>query len=995
MTQPRRLPTGGLIDRTRAIAFRFNGRRYNGFEGDTLASALLANGMLLVGRSFKYHRPRGIVGHGAEEPNALVRLDSDGGGEPNARATQVPLRDGLQASSQNCWPSVEFDLGAVNNVLSRLLPAGFYNKTFMWPASMWMAYERLIRKAAGLGRVPDAADPDHYLHSHEHCDVLVVGAGPSGLAAALAAGRAGARVVLAEQDCRLGGQLLSEDALIDGAPGLQWVANVEEELGTLRNVRLLRRSTVFGYFDHNLLGIEERSTASGTALAMRRLRKLRAARVILGTGALERMLVFANNDLPGILLAHSAQVYLKRFAVLPGQRAVVFTNNDSAYQVALDLARTSAASVTLIDVRGEVAPQLRRAIEQAGVILRAGTAVVRALGSTRVAAVEVARVDGEGRPLGSVERIDCDLVCVAGGWSSTVHLFSQSKGRLRFDEKQLAFVPERSVQAERSAGAAAGTFDLAACLADGHAAGLAAASSAGHDAAAPAPPPKAQTATATASMAWWTLNSPLVAREKSFVDLQNDVTVADIQLAAREGYVAVEHLKRYTTLGMGTDQGKLSNVTGLAILAETLGAAIGAVGTTTFRPPYTPVTFGTLAGAARGGHFAPLRRSAMDTWHEAAGARFVNAGLWRRPQLYPWPGESDIDAASREARAVRGGVGLVDVSTLGKIDVKGRDAAEFLERVYTNHWKTLAVGKARYGVMLREDGMVYDDGTTARLGERHYLMTTTTANAAKVMSNLEQLLQVHWQDLQVSLTSVTEHWTAMALAGPRSRAVLESLAPELDWSGDALPHLGLRQCVLRGVPARVFRISYSGELAFEINVPADYGLEIWEALLDTGKPLGIVPYGTEAMGVLRIEKGHIAGPEIDGRTTPGDLGLDALVSRTKDFIGRRSLARSALLDSTRRQLVGLIAAKDRSAIPRGAQLVVDPQSPAPVDIHGHVTSCCWSPGLEMPIALALLSRGRSRHGEKLWASSPLSGEAVQVVVTSPVFLDPRGERVRA
>lgn len=992
MTQPQRLPTGGLIDRTHMIAFSFDGRVYQGFEGDTLASALLANGVHLVGRSLKYHRPRGIVGHGAEEPNALVRLESDSGSEPNARATQVPLREGLHASSQNCWPSVEFDVGALNNVLSRFLPAGFYNKTFMWPASMWMAYERLIRGAAGLGRAPSGVDANRYLQRHEHCDLLVVGAGPSGLATALAAGRAGARVVLAEQDWRLGGRLLSEDALVDGAPGLQWVAGAECELRALSNVRVLPRSTVFGYFDHNLLGIEEQPAAGVPVL--RHLWKVRAARVVLATGALERMLVFANNDLPGILLAHSVQTYLNRFAVLPGRRAVVFTNNDSAYRVAGDLARTRAASVTLVDVRCSAAPQLRRAAEQAGVRLVGGAAIVRARGSKRVEAVEVARVDGEGRPLGRAERIDCDLVCVAGGWSPTVHLFSQSKGRLRFDERQLAFVPERSAQAERSAGAAAGRLDLAACLAEGHAAGLEAAKLVGFEAA-PAPPrPVAQAAEESAPQAWWTLNSPVAAREKSFVDFQNDVTVADIRLAAREGYVSVEHLKRYTALGMGTDQGKLSNVTGLAILADTLGAEISAVGTTTFRPPYTPVTFGTIAGAARGRHFAPLRRSAMDTWHEEAGARFVNAGLWRRPQFYAQAGESDIDAVMREARAVRSGVGLVDVSTLGKIDIKGRDAAEFLDRVYTNHWKKLGVGKVRYGVMLREDGMVYDDGTTARLGECHYLMTTTTANAVKVMSNLEQWLQVHWQELQVSLTSVTEHWAAMALAGPRSRAVLERLAPEQDWSGDALSHLGLKECVLKGVPARVFRISYSGELAFEINVPADYGMEIWGALLDAGKPLGIVPYGTDAMGVLRIEKGHIAGPEIDGRTTPGDLGLDALVSKTKDFIGRRSLARSALLDPARRQLVGLVAADGRSAIPRGAQLVSDPGAPAPVDIHGHVTSYCWSPTLEKPIALALLSRGRARHGEMLWASSPLSGENVQVVIGSSAFFDSEGKRVR-
>ncbi len=994
MTQAQRLPRGGHIDRDRPIAFSFNDRPLQGYEGDTLASALLANGVKLVARSFKYHRPRGVVGHGAEEPNALVRLGGRGG-EPNARATQVRLQPGLRASSQNCWPSVEFDVGAVNNLLSRLLPAGFYYKTFMWPASLWMTYERLIRKSAGLGQVPAGEDPNRYLHRHEHCDVLIVGAGPAGLAAALAAGRAGARVVLAEQDFRLGGQLLCEDVLIDNQPAIQWIARAECELRALPNVRVLCQATVFGYFDHNLLGVEERVPAGEGQVC--RLWKVRAARVILACGAIERTLAFANNDLPGVLLAHSAHVYLNRFAVHPGRRVVVFANNDSAYPAAADLARE--ASVTLLDVRADVSPHLCQLMERSGVRLRAGELIVRAHGGKHVAAVDVMRisnaVNGPGIG-GTSERIDCDLVCMSGGWNPAVHLFSQSKGKLAFDPQLQTFVPERATQPVRCAGASAGKFDLAACLADGHAAGLDAAASAGAQPEnAVSPPAVASESAHSAPQPWWSPGALIAKREKCFVDLQNDVTVGDIQLAAREGYVSVEHLKRYTTLGMGTDQGKLSNITGLAILAQTLGVEPGSVGTTTFRPPYTPVTFGTLAGAERDHHFAPLRRSAMDSWHAAAGAIFVNAGLWRRPQAYPRPGESMNDAINREALGVRRGVGLVDVSTLGKIDIKGADAVEFLERVYTNRWKKLPIGRVRYGLMLREDGMVYDDGTTARLGEFHYLMTTTTANAVKVMSTLEQLLQVHWQDLRVSLTSVTEHWAAMALSGPQARAVLERLEPGQDWGAEALPHLGLRESMLGGIPARVFRISYSGELAFEVNVPADHGLRTWKALLDAGEPMGIGAYGTEAMGILRIEKGHVAGPELDGRTTPDDLGLGELASKAGDFIGRRSLRRPAMRDPARRQLVGVVPADGSTPIPRGAQLTPSPDALAHTKVEGHVTSGCWSPNLGKPIALALLSGGRARHGETLWAVAPLSGESVQVRVGAPVFLDPEGERVRA
>ena len=992
MTQPFRLASGGLIDRDQPLEFRFNGKRLHGYAGDTLASALLANGVRLVGRSFKYHRPRGIVCAGADEPNALVQLESGARTEPNVRATQIELHDGLVAASQNCWPSVEFDIGSVNNLLSRLLPAGFYYKTFMWPPSLWMTYERLIRSAAGMGRAPDAPDPARYEHRHAHCDVLVAGGGPAGLAAALAAARSGARVVVADEGREFGGSLLNDRADIDGEPALNWVRRTVAELARLPDVTLLRRSTVFGYFDHNALAIAENAPQARAHAPAQRMWKVRAVQVVLATGALERPLVFANNDRPGVMLASAARTYANRYAVKPGSRAVVVTNNDSAYSAALDLRTSGVDIAAIIDARAGTLGRAPLEAAQSGIERRYGSAITRVLGGRRVAAVEIARVDDSGNARGATTTIECDLVCMSGGWSPAVHLHSQAKGKLTFDERLAAFVPGIAAQAARSAGSANGAMTLAACLAEGFAAGAAAAHAAGHGDGTPPPSPAASPDHHAPLKPLWQVRTG--ARDKCFVDFQNDVTTADIALAAREGYTSVEHLKRYTTLGMGTDQGKLSNINGLAIHAQLLNAQIPDVGTTTFRPPYTAVTFGAMAGQERGPHVAPLRLSAMDAWHAEAGATFINAGLWRRPQLYARSGETDLDAVNREVLAVRNHAGLVDVSTLGKIDIKGRDAAELLERVYINHWKNLAIGKVRYGVMLREDGMLFDDGTTARIGEHHYVMTTTTANAIKVMSTLEYLLQVEWRELDVYLTSVTEQWAAMALAGPAARRVLQAVAPEHDWSNAALPYMGSCATTIAGIPARVFRISFSGELAYEINVPADYGRAFWERLIAAGAPLGITPYGTEAMGVLRIEKGHVAGMELDGRTTPGDLGLGQLVSARKDCIGKRSLTRAALAATDRRQLVGLLPLDGKTPVPRGAQLVADANARLPNPILGHVTANCYSPTLGKPIALALLANGRALIGKTFDATSPLAGITVPVTVTNHVFFDPAGVRVR-
>ena len=990
--QRHRLAQGGLIDRGQPLHFRFNGRNLQGYAGDTLASALIANGIHLVGRSFKYHRPRGIFSCGAEEPNALVQLEAGVRTEPNIRATQIELYDGLVATSQHCWPSVDTDLGAVNNLLSRLLPAGFYYKTFMWPPSWWLKYEYWIRKMAGLGISPQKPDPDFYEHRHAHCDVLVVGGGPAGLGAALAAARAGARVIVADESFQPGGSLLHETATIDDLPATAWVTRTLAELSALPEVVILRRSSVCGYFDHNFLTVAETASPTATGGPRQRLWKIRARRVVLATGAIERPLVFADNDRPGIMLASAARTYVNRFGVRPGSRAVIFANNDSAYLGALDLHRSGTHVAAIVDPRpmagGEIATQARAA----GIRMIHGHAVVRAQGSHHISAVEIMRCDN-GLATGPVERVDCDLLCVSGGWTPVVHLFSQSKGRLHYDENLTAFVPAVSAQAEQSAGAARGVYGLAHCISDGYAAGSRAAVSCGLN-------PPAALARLTVNqppvgsiLPLWKVEAEHTRRAKSFIDLQNDVTTADVALAAREGYVSVEHLKRYTTLGMGTDQGKTSSINGLAILADITAVQIPEVGTTTFRPPYTPVTLGTLAGTEIGAHFDPLRTSAMHDWHQQAGARFMNAGLWKRPRLYPRPGESEMQTINREALAVRRAVGLVDVSTLGKIDIKGRDACEFLERVYINRWRNLPVGKARYGLMLREDGMVFDDGTTTRIGDEHFLMTTTTANAVRVMSTLEYWLQVHWRDLDVRLTSVTEQWAAMALAGPLSRQMLATAASD-EISDDTLPYMGYREMSVAGCPARVFRISFSGEHAYEINVPADYGLAVWNALLAAGQSCGITPYGTEAMAVLRIEKGHVAGMELDGRTTPDDLGLAKMVAADKDCIGKRSLARPGLVAKDRRQLVGLIPVDGRTAIPRGAQLTAQPDQPPPTPIIGHVTSTCFSPTLDHSIALALLSGGRARLGERMYALSPLAESRVEVEVVSPVFYDPEGKRLR-
>ena len=1010
--QTHRAAQGGRIDRSVPLSFTFDGERYEGYEGDTLASALLANGVRLVGRSFKYHRPRGVFGAGAEEPNALVRVGEGARTEPNLKATQVELHDGLAAQSQNRWPSLGFDLGALGDFASRLLPAGFYYKTFMWPGAWWRIYEHFIRKAAGLGRAPVEPDPDRYDRRYAFCDVLVVGAGPAGLMAARAAAGSGARIILVEDGPVIGGSLLACAAPVGGGPAHEFAARAGEELASRPNVRVLARTCAFGYYDDNMIVAVERRAdhlpAPPPYRARQRVWWIRAKEVVLATGAIERPLVFEANDRPGVMLAGAAQTYALRFGVRAGRSAVVFANNDSAYRAVEPLRDAGTRIAAVVDAReggpGEEAAAL---LEREGIELVAGSAVTRVFGAT-VEAAEVRALSPDGASVGDrPRRLECDLVCVSGGWNPTVHLFSQSQGRLRFDEARAAFVPEegapcehgererggprtRGGQRERSAGAARGLELLSECLADGLAAGADAARAAGHDPdAAPPCPPVEEWGAGAPLRPLWAVPLPAGRRGKRFVDLQNDVTVADVELAAREGYTSVEHLKRYTTLGMGTDQGRTSNVNGLALLAATLGAGIPEVGTTTFRPPYSPVALGAIAGREVGVHQTPVRRTPMHDHHAARGARFVTVGPWMRAQYYPRPGESMMDAVNREALHVRRAVGIVDVSTLGKIEVRGRDAGEFLHRVYINRIRNLRVGRCRYAFMLREDGFVLDDGTVTRIREDEYYLTTGTGHAGAVMAHLERYAQTVWPDLDVHLTSVTDQWAGVAVAGPRSRDLLAAACDGADVSNEALPFMGCMGATLAGVPVRLIRMTFSGERAFEVHCPADYGVHVWEALLAAGEPFDVMPYGTEALGVLRIEKGHVVPNELDGRTIPADFGFDRM-EKDEDFIGRRSLERFRA-GRPRKTFVGLVS-ENGEAVPRGGHLVWNPTAPRPVPMLGHVTSSCYSPTLERCIGLALIEDAPAWKGKVLCAASPLTASFVPVRVTDPVFIDPGNER---
>ena len=1000
-SQPYRLATGGAIDRDRPLGFSFDGKPYQGYAGDTLASALLANGVRLVGRSFKYHRPRGISSAGPEEPNALVVMRDGARAEPNIATTMAELYDGLVATSQNRWPSLAFDLWSLNSLLGPFIPVGFYYKTFMWPgAKGWLFYEKFIRRGGGLGTASRQADPDRYDTVHAFCDVLVVGAGPAGLAAARSAGDAGCRVMLVDERTTLGGALRFEGETIDGAAAGDWADDQIVGLAAQADVTLLPRTTAFGYYDGNTVGLLERANdhlpKPPEFAARQRLWIVRARQVVLATGAIERPLVFGNNDKPGVMLASAAQRYANQYAVKAGERAVVGTNNDSAYAAALDLHAAGIAVAAIADARSAPPAALIERARAAGIEVLVGQVVSRVNGRRHVTSAEIGVLDDAGTAIsGGLRRIACDLVCVSGGWQPSVHLHSQSGSRPVYDEALTAFVPGEPRQAQLSAGACTGRADLADCIAEGSQAGAQAAAACGFDVAVP-PAPAAGPNDGAPLRPLWEVPEPAGHHGKKFIDPQNDVTADGVVLAHREGYASVEHLKRYTALGMGTEQGKTGNVNGLAIMARERGLTIPQVGTTTFRPPYTPVAIGAFAGRAVGKHFRPTRLTPIHDWHLRHGAVMVETGAWLRPRYYPQGNETIREAYIREATHVREKVGMVDVTTLGKIDVQGPDAAEFLNRVYCNGWKTLPIGKARFGLMLREDGIVLDDGTTSRVGEHQYYMTTTTANAAGVMTHLEYYLQVVWPELKVHVTSISEQWAQIAVAGPRARAVLEAAIDGINLSNEGLPFMGVADGRLKsGIPARVFRISFSGELAYEIGVPAGHGEAAWQQIYDAGQDMEIIAYGLEALGAMRIEKGHVAGPEFDGRTTLEDLGLGRMASTKKHFIGRAMLGREGLFDPARPKLVGL---ESVSGVPlRGGSQIVEqakPNGAGKMPMLGHVTSTTYSPVLGKNIALALVQGGLEREGQMLYAAHPLRGEHTPVRVVQPVFFDPEGERVR-
>ncbi|PWE33794.1 sarcosine oxidase subunit alpha [Maritimibacter sp. 55A14] len=982
MTQTNRIG-GRLIDRSRSLSFTFNGRAMQGHPGDTLASALLANGQQLVGRSFKYHRPRGIFSAGSEEPNALVQLRRGAAQEPNTRATVAELFDGLEATSQNHRGPLEYDLLAATDLLAPFLGAGFYYKTFMWPKSFWeKLYEPAIRSSAGLGRLSMEPDPDRYDHGYLHCDLLVIGAGPAGLSAAVAGGRAGARVILADEDFRPGGRLNAETLEIDGAPGHDWARTALAELAAMDNVRVLSRTTVYGAYDHGIYGALERMTdhlpASG-GKPRQVLWRIYAHRAVLCAGATERGIAFGNNDRPGVMLAGAVRAYVNRWGVAPGKRVAVFTNNDDGWRTATDLRAAGVDVAAVVDSRGDVTMSLD------GARVETGGAIVDTAGRKGLNRITLQNGD----------RIEADCLAVSGGWNPNVHLTCHQRGRPTWRDDIAAFVPGGALPPGMTvAGAAGGALTLAAALREGRETANTALEDLGFTASRE-PAPKAEDEAAGITPFWHVAAS----RKRAWVDLQNDVTAKDVKQSHAEGFRSVEHLKRYTTLGMATDQGKTANVLGLAILAQAAGRSIPETGTTIFRPPYTPVPIGAFAGRARGRDFRPYRLTPSHKWATEQGATFVEVGMWLRAQWFARPGETGWrDSVDREVEMTRNSVGICDVTTLGKIDIKGRDAAEFLNRLYVNGFAKLSVGRVRYGLMLREDGIAYDDGTTARLGENHYVMTTTTANAVTVFRNMEFARQCLWPDLDVHLISTTDGWAQFAVAGPNSRNLLRKVVDAAhDISKDAFPFMACAEVtVCGGTPARLFRISFSGELAYEIAVPARYGDAMIRALMAAGEEFGAIPYGTEALGVMRIEKGHAAGNELNGQTSAHHLGMGRMISRKKDCIGNAASERAELSREDGLRLVGLRPVDHGAKLDAGAHFIErGDASPSMASDLGWMSSVAYSPSLGHSIGLGFVRRGDARMGDIIRAYDPVRGKDTEVEIVSAHFIDPEGERLRA
>ncbi len=981
MTQTNRI-AGGQIDRSQTLRFHFDGLPYSGHPGDTLASALLANGVRLMGRSFKYHRPRGPLSAGSEEPNALVQLRSGARQEPNTRATVAELFDGLTATSQNAWPSLKFDALAINDRFNTFFTAGFYYKTFMWPAAFWeKVYEPIIRRAAGLGALSTLEDPDCYDKGFLHCDLLVIGAGPAGLQAALTAGRSGARVILADEDFRMGGRLNAETFGIGDQTGADWAAATVAELATMPNVRLMARTTILAAMDHGIYSAVERVSDHLPEPLPNKPRqtlwRIYSRKAILTAGATERPIPFENNDRPGILLAGSLRAYANRWGVTVGDRVAVFTNNDDGLRTATDLQAKGVDVVAVIDTRpgGPLLPGIRH-LQGAEVIDSAG----------RLGLQSITIRDAKGR----VETIACTALGTTGGWNPNLNIASHHRSKPEWSDTLATFLPGAGGPANlTSAGAAAGLFSTHAALASGDETARAALETLGITAPAQTLP-QAEDAPVAITPHWYVKGSA-----RAWVDLQNDVTIKDIKLAHQENFAGVEHLKRYTTLGMATDQGKTGNTIGLAVMAELTGQSIPATGTTTYRPPYTPVSMGALAGRGRGQEFKPKRLTPSHKWAAEQGAIFVEVGYWLRTQWLPRPGETTWrESVDREVLQTRKSVGICDVTTLGKIDIQGTDAGAFLDRVYANTFSTLAVGKCRYGLMLREDGIVFDDGTTARMGPNEYVMTTTTANAVTVFRHLEFCRQCLWPDMDVQLISTTEAWAQYSVAGPNARKLLQKLVDQ-DISDAAFPYMGAGEITVQGTHARLFRISFSGELAYEIAVPTRYGDALIRALVTAGEEFDAVVYGTEALGVMRIEKGHVAGNELNGQSTALNMGLGKMVSRKKDAIGVALSAREGLTKDDGLRLVGVKPVDHSKAMQAGSHFLKTGAEPTAAHDDGWLTSMIYSPHMGHHIALGYLRNGTNRIGEKMRVVNLLNKTEVEVEIVSPHFIDPEGSRLRA